>query len=158
MVAGGLNDLVDTVSGHASAGQHNGHHREHQEGHDNLHRVGDEGNHLADLHRAKVHRFAAEPDNQQAGAVHNQGHKRHHGNHCAVGEELGFHQIGIGLVEALFLKALTAEGADGHNAGQDFAADQVQAVNQRLHLLELRQGHVHQEDNQHQQLRPQPQR
>ena len=116
-----------------------------------MHGVGDKGNHFAYLHSTQIHRLAAKPDDQQAGAVHNQGHKGHHGNHGAVGEQLGFHQIGVRFVKALLLKGLAAEGADGHNAGQDLAADKVQPVNKSLHQLKLGQCHAHQESNQQQQ-------
>ena len=144
-------DLMDAVGSDACAGQHDGDHRQHQEGHNDLHGVGDKGNHFAYLHSSQIHRLAAKPDDQQAGAVHNQGHKGHHGNHGAVGEQLGFHQIGVRFVKALFLKSLAAEGADGHNAGQDLAADKVQPVNKSLHQLKLGQCHAHQESNQQQQ-------
>ena len=153
VVDGGLgaDDLVDAVCGHTGTGQHDGHHGQHQEGHDDLHGVGDEGNHLAHLHGAVVHGLAAEPDDEQAGAVHDQGHKGHHGHHGAVGEQLGAHQVLVGLVEALFLKLFAAEGTHRHDAGQDLAADEVQPVHQRLHDLELGHGHVHQEEDEQQQ-------
>ena len=54
--------------------------------------------------------------------------KGHHGDHRAVGEKLGAHQVGVGTVEPLFLKGLAAEGADRHNAGQNLAADKVQPI------------------------------
>ena len=149
----GADDLVDTVRRHTSARQHDRHHRQHQERHDDLHRVGDEGDHLADLHRAQVHGLAAEPDDQQAGAVHDQCHKRHHGGHCAVGEQLGAHQVTVGFVKACFLEFFAAERANRHNAGQDFAADKVQPVNQRLHQFKLGHGKVHQNRDEHQQRR-----
>ena len=142
---------MDAVGGDTCAGQHDGDHRQHQKGHNDLHGVGDKGNHLAHLHRTQIHRLAAKPDDQQAGAVHDQGHKGHHGNHGTVGEQLGFHQIGVCLVKALFLKSLATEGADGHNAGQNLAADKVQTVNKGLHLLELGHCHAHQKGNQQQQ-------
>ena len=84
--SGGAAHFVDAVCGHTGTGQHHGHHRQHQEGHDDLHRVGDEGDHLAHLHVAGIHGLAAEPDDEQAGAVHDKGHKGHHGDHGAVGE------------------------------------------------------------------------
>ena len=148
---GGLDDLVNAVRSHTGTGQHDGDHREHEERHDDLHRVGDERDHLTHLHAAQIHRLAAEPDDEQARAVHDERHKRHHGDHRAVGEQLGLHQVGVGPVKALFLKFLAAERADGHNAGQDFAADKVQPVHQNLHLLEFRHGYVHQNGDERQQ-------
>ena len=38
----GIKDFVDSGSRHAGAGQHDGDHRQHEEGHDDQHRVGDE--------------------------------------------------------------------------------------------------------------------
>ena len=110
-----------------------------------LHRVGDEGDHLAHLHVAGIHGLAAEPDDEQAGAVHDKGHKGHHGDHGAVGEQLGAHQLLAGLVKALFLEGLAAERAHRHHAGQNLAADEVQLVHKGLHDLELRHRDVHQE-------------
>ena len=148
---GGRDNLVNAVGGHTGARQHNGYHRQHQERHDDLHRVGDEGDHLADLHRAHIHGLAAEPDDEQACAVHDQRHKGHHGDHRAVGEKLGAHQVGVGTVEPLFLKGLAAEGADRHDAGQYFAADKVQPIHKGLHLLELGHGDIHQHSDEQQQ-------
>ena len=147
----GAADLVDTVSGHTGTGKHHGHHGQHQERHDDLHGVGNECDHLAHLHISGIHGLAAEPDDEQAGAVHDKGHKGHHGDHGAVGEQLGAHQVLVGLVEALFLKLFAAEGTHRHDAGQDLAADEVQPVHQRLHDLELGHGHVHQEEDEQQQ-------
>ena len=146
-----LDDLVDTVGCHTGTGQHDGYHRQHQEGHDDLHCVGDESNHLAHLHVAQVHGLTAEPDDEQASAVHDESHKRHHGSHGAVGKQLGAHQIAVGFIKTGFLKLFAAEGANGHDAGQDLAADKVQPVDQRLHLLEFRHSHVHQDGDKHQQ-------
>ncbi len=148
----GADDLVDAVRSHTGAGQHDGHHGQHQEGHDDLHGVGDECDHLAHLHGAVVHGLAAEPDDQQAGAVHDEGHKGHHGNHGTVGEQLGAHQVCVGLVEALLLKLFAAEGTHRHDAGQNLAADEVQPVHQLLHDLELGHGHtvIRTEDEQQQ--------
>jgi len=141
---GGAADFVDAVCSDTGAGQHHGHHGQHQEGHDDLHRVGDEGDHLAHLHIARIDGLAAEPDDEQTGAVHDEGHKGHHGDHGAVGEQLGAHQLAAGLVEALFLKFFAAERAHRHHAGQDLAADEVQLIHQGLHDLELRHGEIHQ--------------
>ena len=147
----GADHLVNTVGCHTGAGQHDGHHGQHQEGHDDLHGVGDERDHLAHLHGAGVHGLTAEPDDEQAGAVHDKGHKGHHGHHGTVGEQLGAHQVFVGLVEALLLKLFTAEGAHRHDAGQNLAADKVQPVHQLLHDLEFRHGNAHQEEDEQQQ-------
>ena len=149
----GAADFVDALGGHTGTGQHDGHHGQHQEGHDDLHGVGDEGNHLAHLHVAGIHGLAAEPDDQQAGAVHDEGHERHHGHHGPVGEQLGAHQFFAGLVEAFLFKGFAAEGTHRHDTGQDLAADEVQPVHQRLHDLEFGHGNVHQEDDQAEQER-----
>ena len=105
------------------------------------------------LQIAHVHGFAAEPDDQQAGAVHDEGHKGHHGNHGMVGEQLGAHQVFVGLVEALLLKLFTAEGTHRHDAGQNLAADKVQPIHKGLHLLELGHGDIHQHSDEQQQRR-----
>ena len=68
-----------------------------------------------------------------------------------VGEQLGAHQVFVGLVEALLLKLFTAEGTHRHDAGQNLAADEVQPVHQLLHDLELGHGHTHQEEDEQQQ-------
>ena len=146
----GADHLVDALRSHTGAGQHDGHHGQHQEGHDDLHGVGDKGNHFAHLHSAGIHGLAAEPDDEQAGAVHDQGHKGHHSHHSAVGEQLGAHQLPVGLVKALLLKLFAAEGAHRHDAGQNFAADQIQPVHQLLHHLEFGHGNAHQEEQQQQ--------
>ena len=129
----GADHLVDALRSHTGAGQHDGHHGQHQEGHDDLHGVGDECNHLAHLHISGIHGLAAEPDDEQAGAVHDEGHKGHHGHHGAVGEQLGAHQLPAGGIKALFLKGFAAECTHRHHAGQDLAADEVQLVHQGLH-------------------------
>ena len=143
--------FVNAVRGNAGTGQHHGNHRQHQEGHHDLHRVGDKGDHAAHLHGAGINLFAAEPDDQQGSAVHNQGHKGHHGGHYPVGEQLGAHQVGVGGVKACFLVLFAAECADGHNAGQNLAGYQVQPVHQLLHDPELGHGKLHQYRNQRQQ-------
>ena len=149
----GVQHLVDTVGGHARTGQHDCHHGQHQEGHDNLHGVGDEGNHLAHLHGPHIHGLAAEPDDEQTGAVHDQRHERHHTGHSAVGEQLGLHQFPVGHIKPLFLKLLAAEGAYWHDTGEDFPADQVEPVHQRLHEFELGHGNLHQYTDENQQRR-----
>ena len=140
----GAADLVDTVSSHTGTGKHHGHHGQHQERHDDLHGVGDECDHLAHLHVSCIHGLAAEPDDEQAGAVHDQGHKGHHGHHGTVGEQLGAHQLPAGSIKTLFLKGFAAECTHRHHTGQDLAADEVQLVHQRLHDLELGHGDAHQ--------------
>ena len=140
--------LVDTVGGNACTGQHNGNHGNHQERHDDLHGVGDKRHHITDLHVAEIYAVCAKPDNRNRDHVHNQHHARHHKGHDAVGEQLGARQGDVGPVKALFLVLFTAECTDNRQTGQDLTGNQIEVIDERLHLLKARQRNAHQNGNQ----------
>ena len=57
--------------------QHDRNHRNHQKRHDNLHAVLDERHHVANLQRSHINLMTANPDDQNADAIHHQHHHRH---------------------------------------------------------------------------------
>ena len=86
---------------------------------------------------SRIHLVSAHPDDQQHDAVHDQHHYRHHEHHNAVDEETGLGQVGVGGIELLLLVLLGVESPDDHQAGRDFARDQIEFVDQFLHRLNL---------------------
>ena len=145
---GRIQHLLNPVCRNACTGQHDGDHGDHQEGHDDLHGIGDEGDHVAHLHGSGIDPVSAEPDDHHSDTVHDQHHGRHHDIHDPVGEQLGFHQVLIGRIKPVFLVFFPVEGTDDGKPGQDFPRHQVQAVHQRLHLLKF--GHCYSEKRHHQ--------
>ena len=88
--------------------------------------------------------MCAKPHNRHCHQVHGQHHGRHHKGHNTVGKQLGARQRNVCVVEALLLMLFTAKCPDNRQAGQNFACDQIEVVNQGLHLLKARHGRAHQ--------------
>ena len=137
----GLQHVGDAVGGDGGARQDDEHHRQHQEGEDDLHGILHEGHHVAHLHVATAATWCAPTQMISSDhAVHDQHHDRHHDHHDAVDEQAGAGQVLVGLVEAVLLEVLHVEGADDHHARQVLAGHQVEPVDQVLDDLELGQG------------------
>ena len=136
--------FINTICCHTGTGQENGNHGHHHKGHDNHHGIGNECHHIAYLQAAGFNALAAKPDNGNCHCVHGEHHGGHHKVHDPVGKQLGTHQIGIGTGKPFFFPFFPAEGTDGHNTGENFTADQIQPIYQRLHHFEFRHRNPHQ--------------
>ena len=141
--------LVHALGRHVGARQHDGDHADHEEAHDDDHRVGDERDEVARLDGAVVDVAAAHPYDEHRHAVHDEHHQGHHERHDAVREQLRLHELGGSLVEALLLVGLAVERADDGQAREDLARHEVHAVDEGLHDLELGQRHAHQHHDEH---------
>ena len=139
-----IEHLFDSVRRHTGPWQHDGNHGKHQKGHDDLHGIGHKGHHIPHLQIAGIDSLCAEPDDHHCDPVHNQHHHRHHKIHHPVGKQLGFHQIGVGLVKPLFLELFPGKGADDQKARKDFPGDKVHPVHQLLHDFEFGHGDIDQ--------------
>ena len=114
-----LYDFVDTCGSHTGAGKKNGDHRQHEERHDDEHRVGDESDHVADLKISEVDTFGSLPHDKNGNTVHDEHHDGHHECHNTVCKELRFHQIAIGLIEPFFFIRFSAECPDNRKTGEN---------------------------------------
>ena len=139
-----IQNLLDSFRSHSGTGKHNGNHGDHQEGHDNLHGIGDKRHHVAYLKVPRIDSLSSEPYDHDGNTVHNQHHHRHHKGHDTVGEQLGFHQILICGFKTVFLEFFPAESTDDGDSGKDFPGHQIQTVHQGLHFLEFGHSHLHQ--------------
>ena len=135
-----LQNFIDTFCRDCRSRQHDGHHGQHQERHDDHHRVGDKSSHRADLHVPRVNLMRSEPDNRNGQHVHNQHHAGHHEGHHAIGKEHGPGQRAICLIETFFFFVLTLERADDRKSGKDFPGNKIQSVNEFLHEFKLWHG------------------
>ena len=140
--------FLDALGRDIGAREHDREHADHEEAHDDDHRVGDERDEVACLERARVDGMAAEPHDADRHKVHDEHHKRHHERHDAVREQLRFHQARARLVEAILLMLLAVERPHDRKAHEHLARHEVHAVDQLLHDLELRHGDLdeHHED------------
>ena len=109
-------DIRDAARRDGGAGDHHEHHADHEEAHNDLHGVLDEGHHVAHLHGGIRDLVAADPYDQQRNAVHYQHHHRHHRGHGAEHEQVVVGKVLIGFVEAFLFKILRGERADDHHA------------------------------------------
>ena len=134
----GIQNLQDTVGSHTGTRQHNGHHRDHQKRHDDLHRILDKCHHITHLHITGIDTVCTGVDDQYTDSVHDQHHQRHHKRHCTVDKQVGLRQSPVRFLEPLFLVFFPAERTDHRNTGQDLTADQVQTVNQILQFFKFR--------------------
>ena len=105
-------NLVNATSGNVGTRQHNRNHANHQERHDDNHGIGDEGNHVTGLNRARINIGSAHPHDKNRNSIHDQHHRGHHECHGPVREQLRTIQRRTCLVEALFLILLPIECAD----------------------------------------------
>ena len=141
--------LIDALSGHIGARQHDGEHADHKEAHNDDHGVGDERDEVAGLQIACIDGVATEPDNAHRHQVHDEHHERHHEGHHAISEQLRLHQARVRLIEARLLVLLAAERADDRQAREQLARHQVHPVDELLHDLELRHGRLHEHAHDH---------
>ena len=140
--------FLDTLGCNIGTRQHDREHADHEEAHDDNHRVGDERDEVACLERARVDGMAAEPHDADRHEVHDEHHERHHERHDAIREQLRFHQARTRLIEALLLMLLAVERPHDRKAHEHLARHKVHAVDELLHDLELRHGDLdeHHED------------
>ena len=132
--------FLDALGCDIGAREHDREHADHEESHDDNHRVGDERDEVACLERARVDGVAAEPHDANRHEIHDEHHERHHERHDAVREKLRFHQARARLVEALLLMLLAVERPHDRKAHEHLARYKVHEVDQLLHNLELRHG------------------
>ncbi len=136
----GLQNISNAITRYSRSWQDDEHHRQHEEGKNDLHGILHEGHHVANLHRRLGDLMSADPDNQQGHSVHDHHHHRHHDNHDPVDEQAVAGQILIGFIETGFFERLHVEGPDDHHPGQVFTRHEVEPVNQALDDLEFWQG------------------
>ena len=143
-----IQDFQDTIGSHTCTWQHNRHHRDHQERHDNLHRILDKCHHITHPHITGIDTVCTGINNQYTDPVHDQHHQRHHKSHRTIDKQVGLRQSLICFFEPFFFMFFPAERTNHRNTGQDLTADQVQTVDQILQLFKLR--HSNSEEDCHQ--------
>ena len=119
--SGGAAHFVDAVCGHTGTGQHDRYHGDHQEGHNDLHGIGNESDHISHLKITQVDTFSTNPHDQHRNSIHDHHHGRHHHGHHAVCKQLCAHQILICHIKPFFLKTFSGECADDRQTGQDLS-------------------------------------
>ena len=139
--------FLHTVRSHCRSWKHDGEHAQHQESHDDLHRVLDKRHHITHLHLTVIDAVCPRPYDEYGDTVHDQHHHRHHKCHGAVDEQVRLHQGPVRLVKTCFLVLLCAEGTDDRKSGQDLPHYKVDLIYKCLQYLELRHCDCKQDQN-----------
>ena len=142
-----LEHLLHTVCRNGSSREHDREHAQHQESHDDLHRILDERHHIADLHLSLINAVSSGPHDQDGHPVHDKHHDRHHKCHGTVDEQVRLCQIDIRSIEPLFLMSLRTEGTNNRESCQNLAHNKVHLVDQCLQNLEFRHRHKEQHED-----------
>ena len=121
-------NFLNSVCCHTCTRKHDGNHRNHQKGHDDLHRIGHKRHHIANLQVSGVDSLCTEPHDHDGNAVHNQHHRRHHKGHDAVGEQLRFHQVLVRFIKPFFFEFFSGKCTDNRKPSQNFPGNQVHPV------------------------------
>ena len=122
------------------ARQHDEHEARHEQGEEDLHRVLEEGHHVADVRGARVHAHRAEPDDGDGGQVHHEHHDRDEDGEQPVDLDRDLHQVEVGRVEAPLLVLDAVEGADDADARESLAEHEVDLVDLLLDGAEEREA------------------
>ena len=117
--------LLHTVCGNHGARHHNEDHRNHQERHDDLHRVLDIRHHVAYLHGGFRNGMPTHPHDEQRDKIHDEHHDRHCNAHHALGKAVCAGEVFIRLIKARLLEFLIRKRAYHEHAAQILAADEV---------------------------------
>ena len=154
----GVEHFHDALRRNVGARPEHEHHAHEQEAHDDLHGVVGEHDHVGEhgelvLEPGGVDQVGADPVDGEHQTIQDGVHQRHHERHDAVGEQLGFGEVLVGLGELGLLVVLGIVGAHHAQAGEVFAGHEVDVVGQGLHRLELRHDHGHHDGDGHQQDR-----
>ena len=146
-----LQHFEDTVGADGGSGNHDEDHRDDHERHQNMDRILQEGHHIADLHRAEINLFTADPDDEHGDEAHQECHGWHDGRHSAVDEDIYASDIAVDVIKPFFFGLLIVEGADNKQTGKLFAYDQVEPVHKLLNDAEFRECDIesdcHQRDD-----------
>ena len=141
-----IEDLPDAVAGDGCPGDHDEHHGDKQERNDDVHRILQEGEHVADEQILRFHHVRADPHDEDVDEVHHDGHRREQERHAAVDEDVDLPEFHVGHVKALFLRLLRVECTDDKEARKPLCDDLVEPVELALQDAEL--GH-HREEHEH---------
>ena len=112
-----IQHLIDSFRSHRRSGQKNKDHDQHHKGHNNLHRVLGEHDHLGKQRELIAHgRFLnqkrSDPVDRQRQTTHDQLDSRREETHNPVGKQLGSFQIIVGFLEFRLLITLRVVGPD----------------------------------------------
>ena len=127
--------------------EHRHHHREHD-----LQDVGEEGDQVADRHLAAVDQVSPEPDDGDAGEIHDGQQRRQRHGEDPVDAQGRCGQVGIDRLESIAFVGNAVEGTDDPNPGDLLAEHLGDPVDLLLQRLEEGNREVHQdgEDRDHQ--------
>ena len=107
--------LINTFRSNICPWNHNRHHCDHQEGHDNLHRILDKGHHITHLQVSIINSISTIVNDQYRYPIHDQHHNGHHEGHAAVDKQVCPGQVFICFLKPLFLMLFRTESPGDHN-------------------------------------------
>lgn len=121
-------DLFNTICRYRCSWKHDRDHTDHQESHDNLHRVLNKCHHISNLHLAVTDSMCSIPYDQHRNSIHDEHHGRHHKRHRTIDKQTGLRQINICRIKSFFLILFRTECPNHRKSCQNLPCHQIQLI------------------------------
>ena len=102
-------NFLNTICRHSRSWKHDRNHTDHQESHNNLHRILNKCHHISNLHLTVTDSMCPVPYDQNRNTIHDQNHRRHHKCHRTVNKQIRSRQVFVSCVKPLFFMLFCTE-------------------------------------------------